>query len=488
MRISCDRRSMMFDAARYDREVLRPLRGAHSQLPQSELMTRYWVEPGMTAEQLGLHLAEIRAWWRERAEAPDSRAQVCRLLIDADDRLAATAGDAMNDPAWWQEQTGTTRTAMRSAEATPDPVAESHPAAAAAPAAGQTRDWRSHARIRFWSGLATLDRERPGPPRPARCDPGPAPQDPAVAAPDLVLIHVAAAGAVGDRYQVEVSWEAAFAESVHVRWAPNPPPFGTGDQLSLSAMESWGRPLTGELASRGDRRVLSGAMPTGYLIYVPFLVSGDRAAAGKAVTVNVAGPVQRLTIERRGSAALVSWNWPSESSTAIVDWVSGDTVEHREITLAEYAAEHGCTFEPARAGGTVTVRAICVVGHDVALSPPCVACLSPAPVRLRYSMSKNRRLGRRAELIIGVIADQDCVDLSLDVVLGVERIMPNTVEHGEVRARLGPFSLRAEVETLLRTDWPEPSRRADPYWIRCFFRAPYPFSPQDPPVPRMRIT
>jgi len=476
---------MMFDAARYDREVLRPLRGAHGQLPPGELMARYAIEPGLTSEQLSLHLAEIRAWWRERSAAPDSRAQVCRLLMEADDRLAATAGDAMNDPDWWYEQAGTTHLGGRSAEPAPEAMSEPRPAREPAPAG----DWRSDARAHFWSALATLEREPPRPPQPVRSDdPAPAYSETEAAEPDELVIRVTATGADGDQYRAAVSWAGSVAETVHVRWSAEPPPFGLGDQLPLSAVDSWGRRLTGEARSVGDRRVLSAVLPTGYVIYVPFLVVGDFAVVGRAVGVNVAGPVQRLSVERRGPNALVSWNWPAESSTVLVDWVSAEAVERREITLAEYAAEHGCTFEAARAGGTVTVRAMSVIGNDVALSPPRTASLAPAPVSLRYSLTRNRRIGRRPELVIGVTADQDCADLEVVVVLGTERIMPNTAAQGEMRARFGPLSLREEVETLLHTDWPEPARRTGPYWIRCFFTAPYPFSPQDPPVSRMKIT
>ncbi|MFY1693295.1 hypothetical protein [Plantactinospora sp. WMMB782] len=58
----------------------------------------------MSADQLAAHLTRMREFWRERADGPDSRAEVCRLLLVADEKLVRSVGPVLDDPAWWQEQ------------------------------------------------------------------------------------------------------------------------------------------------------------------------------------------------------------------------------------------------------------------------------------------------------------------------------------------------------------------------------------------------
>jgi hypothetical protein len=480
----------MFDPVRYDREVLRPLRGTHGELPQTNLMARYAVEPGMSADRLAEHLTEIRAWWAQRAAAPDSRAQVCRLLIDADQRLIDSAGAAMNDPAWWLEYAEDGSAVPRPADPAaawaaaraPDP-ARPRAVTATPVVAGGPSDWRDDARIKFWSQLAALGREpdcSPVRPVPVRAEYDEAPAPP----PRILEVEVVPIGAVEDRCQVEVSWDEARFPDVRVRWGTEPPVLGAGDRAPAAAVESWGRPLTGPSSTRGGLRVQRGTVPTGYLTYLPFAITGSGATVGRPVATRIAGPVHRLRVERRGADALISWIWPGGSTTAIVDWCG----RRREVTLADYSAGPGCLVAAPPEGGTATVRALCVVGDDLALSPPRSAVLAPAPVQLSYVLSRSRRLGRRPQLVIGVRADTDCSGVSLDVVTGDERVMPADAGHGDLHARLGPLTLARNVETQLTVELPRPVRRDGPFWIRCFFSAPFPFSAQDPPVAQMRIS
>ncbi|WP_326561232.1 hypothetical protein [Micromonospora sp. NBC_01796] len=95
---------MVFDAARYEQEVIRPLRGRHGRLPVGDLLRRYAVEPGMDEVSLREHLRRIRMYWNQKAGGPDNRAQVCRLLLAADEELQRTHGADMYQPAWWQQQ------------------------------------------------------------------------------------------------------------------------------------------------------------------------------------------------------------------------------------------------------------------------------------------------------------------------------------------------------------------------------------------------
>lgn len=474
----------MFDAARYEREVLRPLRGTHGQLPPTNLSARYAVEPGMNAEELTARLAEVRQWWGQRAEAPDFGAEVCKLLIRTDEQLRATAGEAMNDPAWWEEQTPIGIGMGRGTEVPTEPSAPPESAKAGAPAAGRDRDWRADARNQFWALVATLERQPIAIPSPPGNDDDRSP--PLPAPPYLDGLRIDAIGADGDRCRVAVSWPFVEATDVRVRWARVAPDFATGDEIPLTRAESWGTAVTGAPQSASGRQRISTVVPTGYLIYVPFAVTGDRAVAGRPVGCRLAGPVDQLRIERRGEDAVLSWVWPPGSSTAIVEWTSGGASTIRQLTLSEYTAENGCAVTPARDGGTATVRAVCAVGPDLARSPERTVSLPPAPVNLRYTQRPRGTLfNRRAQLEVVVTTDRSCSDLDLSVVVSTESTLPMSIDDGVLVHEERGLALIPDEPFELRVPWP---KAPTPYWIRCFFRAGYPCSVEIPPLGQMRIT
>ncbi|GAA4719991.1 hypothetical protein [Phytohabitans rumicis] len=95
---------MAFDPARYEEEVVKPLRGHRGRLPTGDLARRYAVESGMSREQLKEHLRRVRTYWNQRSGARDSRGQVCKLLLAADEELRRTAGEKLHDPDWWRAQ------------------------------------------------------------------------------------------------------------------------------------------------------------------------------------------------------------------------------------------------------------------------------------------------------------------------------------------------------------------------------------------------
>jgi hypothetical protein len=95
----------MFDPSRYEAEVLNPLRGAHGRLPDGVPAQRYAIDhlapAELTPTVLRRHLAELRTYWRQQAGIVSLRGQACRMLLAADEQLAAEAGDALEDPAFW---------------------------------------------------------------------------------------------------------------------------------------------------------------------------------------------------------------------------------------------------------------------------------------------------------------------------------------------------------------------------------------------------
>ncbi|MFC8849191.1 MULTISPECIES: hypothetical protein [unclassified Micromonospora] len=108
---------MEFDPARYDREVIGPLRGRRGRLPDGDLRVRYAVEPGMDRAALEQRLRKVRTYWNQKASGPAAQAAtgVCKRLLAADEELKRTAGSAMLDPAWWEQQATAYRQRARGA-------------------------------------------------------------------------------------------------------------------------------------------------------------------------------------------------------------------------------------------------------------------------------------------------------------------------------------------------------------------------------------
>ncbi|WP_329108027.1 hypothetical protein OG792_05735 [Micromonospora sp. NBC_01699] len=95
-----------FDTARYDREVIGPLRGRHGRLPPGDLRVRYAIEPGMDRSAIEERLRKVRMYWNQKATGPAAQAatRVCQRLLAADEEIVRSAGARMLDPTWWQQQ------------------------------------------------------------------------------------------------------------------------------------------------------------------------------------------------------------------------------------------------------------------------------------------------------------------------------------------------------------------------------------------------
>ena len=92
---------MAFEPDRYEREVIRPMRGRRGPLTDDDLLRRYAIEPGLP--DLKAHLRRVRTYWNQTASGPDSRAQVCKRLLAADEELQRRPGVDLTDPAWWRQ-------------------------------------------------------------------------------------------------------------------------------------------------------------------------------------------------------------------------------------------------------------------------------------------------------------------------------------------------------------------------------------------------
>lgn len=515
---------MAFDAERYDREVIKPLRGRHGRLPAGDLLLRYAVEPGWTAEQLAVHLRQLRQFWQDRAVGPDSRAEICQLLIQADEALVRNVGALIYDPAWWQEQATATRSdAGRPSRIPPPSLARAEPPRPAEPRSEVPDDasgWRAEARdfirARLDDSGAAVPRE---PQRPAvrrgrvagsggspdgapqvsdgASDAGAATRQ-AGAPPKLnewvrsvqpAELTIQALGARDDRCQVRVSWSATDAEGLGIRWAETPPPWPSGSVLPVSALTAFGTELAGTHQVHDGEVSLLAEVPVGYHLYVPYLVERDQAVVGRFVALGLAEPVRRLRAERRGDDVIVTWVWPEGSRLATVEWTASGGVRQDQVTRSGYAGSNGFRIPAALDPGVVRVSVLTAVAADEACSRAREVELPPRSIPVSYTLTRHRlwRFGRR-DLAVRLRAETDLVDLVLTVVLGTDLAMPPSADHGTVLVEHEGLSLVAHQARELTIPVPVLPRRQDPYWVRCFLRGPVPTVVTGPPVESMRLT
>jgi hypothetical protein len=93
---------MPFDKARYVREFVRKLRGAHS-LPD-DLLARYAITLPATDAEIAAQVKAVRAYWNETYTGSSFAAQAARMCRAEDERLRAQHGTSMESRAWWKDR------------------------------------------------------------------------------------------------------------------------------------------------------------------------------------------------------------------------------------------------------------------------------------------------------------------------------------------------------------------------------------------------
>jgi hypothetical protein len=529
---------MPFDPVRYEQEVIRPLRGSHGRLPDGDQHRRYAVEIGMTKPELEDRLRTVRAFWRQRANGPDSRAEVCRLLLAEDERLRQSAGTAMDDPKWWRELRQASpewaaahilpipRAPLDPPRSPEDPVED--PAREAdppddvdadgdeqdAPAEGDdpgewevpsVKGWQHDAHDLVRQRLARARRQPAGgwqtaigKPRPVPVDP---PREPGAGSPvggtrpDVVAaevddLTVVALGAHGSVSRVRISWPEPGDGQVRIRRWDRPPPWETGTSIDAEELARFGEPVSGPLRSEGGIAVLEADVPVGYHVYVLFVVHSGGVVVGPYVGRGVAEPVLQLYAERMGDQVVLSWLWPSGATLAEVEWVTPAGAATERISRAEYTEERGCRIDAGRVAGVVRVWAVTVTAGGEVRSKPAEVSIVAAPVQLTYRIERATRcfFFRSRRRSVRVAADRDCVGVRLSVIVAPGLVMPLNAGQGQKVGTFESLALRAGESQSFDVEVPRPVHRRRPYWIRCFAESPVPLSVVDPPIVNMKVT
>ena len=90
------------DLRAYEKDVVRPLRGAQDVLP-GDLVTRYAVDVDMTAEDLRERVAEIVALWNSKARGTGPISAVYRAFQRAHDDLTSQQRVQLDAPECWHQ-------------------------------------------------------------------------------------------------------------------------------------------------------------------------------------------------------------------------------------------------------------------------------------------------------------------------------------------------------------------------------------------------
>ncbi|GLZ79234.1 hypothetical protein Afil01_40410 [Actinorhabdospora filicis] len=92
-----------FDAAAYERDVLRPLRGRSGALPE-DLLLRYGMPRPLAGPELAAHLKAVRSYWTVKAGGAGNLARLCQLLQAEDARLSRAQD--LTSAAFWVSAAG----------------------------------------------------------------------------------------------------------------------------------------------------------------------------------------------------------------------------------------------------------------------------------------------------------------------------------------------------------------------------------------------
>ena len=519
---------MPFDAARYENEVIRPLRGSRARVLDSNLVRRYAIPDNLTAEQLRAHLSELRAFWAERAKRPDTGAEVCKALIAADRELAEALGPSLGDPVWWRRQPRPTEqprppdqrrptSARPAGPVPPDSPGLGAPGRAAADpltvgdrstsATTPTPGWPGAARKRIRRlaeriardeitttgtgpaaatlGATPADAPTLGAPLTDAAAAGPvsgaAAAEPSAAPP----LHAAVVGLRAGDVLVRLSWPTPSSGVVRVRRGAGPPPWTAETSIGADQVDRFGAEVPGQPRAEGSQTVLEAAVPVGYQVYVPIAVHGATAVVGRAVGLGLGEPVGRLRPERAGDRVRLVWEWPPDVGLAEVRWTTAAGTGVERVSRARYDDENGYLVPAGPGGLLASVSTVTVRDATEAVSQPATVEVGAPPARLAYAFRRPPLpIFPPRKRVLDLTADRDCAGVTLRVVAASGLAMPIDPDSAAIAVESAELAFTAGQRVSIPFEVPAPVHRNRPYWLRCFLLRG-PVTLVDPPITRL---
>src|ERR1022692_3310192 len=102
---------MPFDEARYVREFIKKLRGAHT-LPD-DLLARYAITLPASDAEISAQIKAVRAYWNSNFQGSAFAAQAAKMCRAEDERLRAEHGANMEKHQWWEKRQSERRSAAQ---------------------------------------------------------------------------------------------------------------------------------------------------------------------------------------------------------------------------------------------------------------------------------------------------------------------------------------------------------------------------------------
>jgi hypothetical protein len=176
-------------------------------------------------------------------------------------------------------------------------------------------------------------------------------------------------------------------------------------------------------------------------------------------------PVDHLSYLRRGGHIQLTWIWPDESLTAIVQWhCDGDPAERTTMARCSrrvYEHDGGFVVPIGLGGATFTVEAM-LPGGELDARPPSPLRVDPQAPIVMYD-PEVRGL-RRWTISVTFSSELDCELPPALVVLGTGRYRPSSVRDGQLLQEIPARPILASQPVVVSF---ETAARKSPCWVVC---------------------
>jgi hypothetical protein len=545
----------MFSPSRYEVEVLNPLRGLHGRLPEGDLYRRYAIdhltEAPLTESLLAEHLITLRTFWAQQARATGmTKAEVCRMLIEADRELSETAGRNLTDPAWWSAQHGqvaeppdvrghtTVSVAERPAPGPEETVSRrpAEPIRVVAvrqdavvklrwqappssteplrykvtrldrpPADGEdgevvtetnetTFEDRPRIRSALWYGVKAAFADANPPvwswPTFQVCLAAPSSAGDRGPLAEVTGFEVRLLRVNGPLSRLQLRWRAVPGVEVRVRRSvpARKPPWQAGTAIAAEEIERYGEDVEGHRFAGDGEEILEADVPAGFFVYVPFAVRDRRAVVSRLVGRGAGQPVTDPRLRQAEGGLGLVWVWPTGATQVQVSWLGPGAEESWTVTRAGYQDDNGFRLPRHVRAGVLKLIAITTVpwGEPALSEPVSVELGGHEPVTVTWSI--RRTLFRRRLRTITVAADGGEAKLTIAVRATSGPVMPLDARRGHPVRELSGVALAPAAPLTFTVEVPWEIARQREHWVRCFFEGDRPLNVVDPPVRDMKVS
>jgi hypothetical protein len=275
---------------------------------------------------------------------------------------------------------------------------------------------------------------------------------------------------------VAASWTTLANHMVTVRVSTSPPHWKFGEEIESSVASTFGSVLGGgtRRSESATRSSVVGQAPLGSCYFLALTDAGNgRVLIGECVRLSTTAPPSNLTVVRRGTDAVVSWDWPDGVGDVDVEW-SGDRSGSRTFNREVVRVGGGALIDVGWGPVNVIVRSVFQDGDERVTSAAVQTRSEGPPAVVRYTVSWPKF--RRSEAVLTFVAERDAPRLTFRVVWSGASQLPSSAAAG-IALLDSTIELVAGSPATVAVDL---KGIKSPFWLRCFAHPPYTLL--DPPT------